>query len=217
MHPITLTIPGPAGYIEPIVEPKKCTSMAWLARFFMYVFIAALIYGIIQFDGSYTLAPSVNYHGLGMALSTACCGEIILLSLSPLSCSKSVTTYITFGSHIMGIILGSGGIIAIFYSTSTHLYSVHSWTGVVFCGSLLLQGITRLTSYTGLNSFFSKVTYISGVAACLLGVQQQQSQRMILPFNQTDTNIGISASTFSCITSVLLVVSSLATLAAFIF
>jgi hypothetical protein len=217
MHPITLTIPGPAGYLEPSVEPKKCTCIPWLARFFMYGFIAALVYGNIQFDGSYTLAPSVNYHSLGMALSTVCCGEIILVSLSPSSCSKSITTYMTFGSHIMGIILGAGGMVAIVYSTSSHLFSVHSWTGIVFCGSLLLQGVTRLTSYTRLNSFFSKVTYISGVAACMLGLQEQQSQSMILPFNQTETTIGISASTFSCITSVLLVVSSLATLAAFIF
>lgn len=217
MHPITLTIPGPAGYIEPIIEPKKCTCIPWLARFFMYGFIAAIIYGSIQFDGSYTLAPSVNYHALGMTLSGACCGEIILASLAPSSCSKSITTYITFGSHMMGIILGAGGMVAIIYSTSIHLYSVHSWTGILFCGSWLLQGLTRLTSYTRLNSFLSKVTYISGVAACLLGVQEQQAQRMILPFNQTETSIGISAPTFSCITSVLLIVSSLATLAAFSF
>lgn len=215
MRPVTLSIPGPAGYIEPIVEPKTCTSMPWVARLFMYGFIASIVYGSMQYDGSYTLAPSLNYHALGMSISAACYGEIILASES--NCSKSITTYITYGSHIIGIILGAGGMAAIVYYTPTHMYSIHSWTGIVFCSSWLLQGITRLTSYTRLHSFFGKVTYISGVGACLLGLQEQQTQRMIIPFNQTETNLGISASTFSCITSVLLVVSSLATLAAFSF
>ena len=212
MHPITLMIPGTGGYIEPFVEPKTCTYMTWLARLFMYGFIAAIVYGHIQFDGSYTWAPSINYHALGMALSGACCGEIMLASTSP--CSKSVTTYITFGSHIMGIILGAGGMVAIIYSTSTHLYSIHSWTGIIFCGSWVSHGLSRLclTGYTRLHAFLGKVTYVSGITACLLGLQEQQTQR-----NQSETSFGISTSTYSCITSVLLVVSSLATFAALSF
>jgi hypothetical protein len=216
MHPVSLTIPGSVGishFIEPVEEPKKNIWLTWLARVFMYGFIAAIIYGSIQFDGSYTLAPSVNYHALGMALSAACYGEIILAADS---CSKSVTTYLNYGSHIIGIILGSGGMAAIIYATPTHMYSIHSWTGIVFCGSWLLQGITRLTRYTQLHSFLGKVTYISGIGACLLGLQEQQMQRMILPVNQTHT-IAISPLTFSCITSAVLVVSSLATLASFFF
>jgi hypothetical protein len=216
MRPFTLSIPGALGMehvMEPAMEPKKM-CIPWLARLFMYGFIAAMIYGSIQFDGSYTFAPSVNYHALGMALSTACFGEITLASSS--SCSKSVTPYLTYGSHVIGIILGAGGMAAIIYSTSTHMYSIHSWTGIVFCGSWLLQGLTRLTPYNRLHAFFGKVTYISGIGSCLLGLQQQQTQRMILPLNQTET-IGISSLTFSCITSVVLVVSSLATLASFIF
>ena len=221
MRPVTLSIPGAMGmehFNEPVIEPKKSIYMPWMARVFMYGFIAAIIYGSIQFDGSYTFAPSVNYHALGMALSTACFGEITLasVSLSPSSCSKSVTNYLSYGSHVMGIVLGTGGMVAIIYTTPTHMYSIHSWTGVVFCGSWLLQGITRLTSYTRLHSFLGKVTYVSGIGACLLGLQEQQTKHLILPLNQTETT-GVSSLTFSCITSVLLVISGLVTLASFSF
>ena len=152
-----------------------------------------------------------------------------------------IKVYLHLFYHLLGLLCGAGGMTAIYLYKSAITTdpisgaatlvpsSAHSWLGLGFFGSWMMQCISKLClrDTKRLHQFLGYVTYTTGLAACALGLQSLQSRDLLLAnvsanngtiilVNRTAAAITPSwVSNQTSISVVLLAVSGIATLAPF--
>lgn len=155
----------------------------------------------------------LGYHALGLSLwAVIFLQESIMSYAAPLffQASYSVRKAMHIGSQIAGLLMGAGGMTAIlWYKNSTIStpvggtdftildhpyyipYSPHAWLGLVFFISWIAQCAGRLfPSYMTpeRHRFLGRVLYLTGLACCGLGLQQQQTRQLLTNINAMANN-----------------------------
>lgn len=146
----------------------------------------------------------LGYHALGLSLWAVVANQETIMAFAiPLCCSSSYKirkiTHITF--QILGMLCGVGGMVAMLWykssvvakpSSGTSItlmndsyyipYSPHAWSGVAFFLGWLAQCVGRCIPYMtpARHRFLGRLTYVTGLVCCCLGMQQQQTRQLVL-------------------------------------
>jgi hypothetical protein len=167
----------------------------------------------------------IGYHAIGLSIWAVVCNQETIMAFGiPLCCSSSYKirkiTHILF--QVIGFLCGLGGMIAMLWYKSSNVstsiygtsftlmndnyyipYSPHAWSGIAFLIGWLSQCIGRCIPYItpARHRFLGRLTYVTGLLCCCLGLQQQQTRQLLLTqlsfTNSTLTNNTISHWWFS--------------------
>ncbi|KAJ3131440.1 hypothetical protein HK100_006372 [Physocladia obscura] len=178
-------------------EGKESKAINWvnwgLARVFTVVFIVILFLWIYEAEGGLGLQEGdlFGLHALGMTIFVLVCTQEALLTLSPVPvfgafAARRVRILVHIALHSIGIVFAMLGLVAIVYYKNLsgyplvfpyfHVYSPHSWVGIVVLSLWIIQAVSKLAGAPRkYHAFLGNAIYITGLAACALGLQDMQS------------------------------------------
>ncbi|KAJ3073925.1 hypothetical protein HDU98_000312 [Podochytrium sp. JEL0797] len=165
-----------------------------LARIFTAIFFVILFLWTYNAEGGLGLVEAnlFGLHALGMSLFVLICTQegILVFTDVPLFgtliASRTTKTLIHIVLHFTGILLATGALVAIVYYKNLsgdplvfpfyHVYSPHSWVGIVILSLWIIQLATKLAGAPKkYHVFLGKAIYLAGLAACAMGLQDMQS------------------------------------------
>ena len=159
----------------------------------------------------------LGYHALGLSLwAVVAMQETIMAYGIPLCCKSTYTVrkWMHIGSQALGFLLGAGGMTAILWYKNSSVnipvggteftimehpyyipYSPHAWLGIVFFLTWMVQCLGRLfpTFMTlARHRFLGRFLYMTGIACCALGLQQQQTRQLMITVTAMANNSTLS-------------------------
>jgi hypothetical protein len=166
----------PPSYIRWTI-PQLCVAAS----------LGLVLYGITSIGDGWIFSPTVGYHALGMTIACIVCTQQRVLYVAPYV-KPSTSTYIYYGSKIIGILCGSVGMVTIVYLCGIHIKSFHACSGVAFGVSWLLQLTSRLLGWTRCALCAEHITYGIGLCSALMGLQYGTFKNSLLVNNSTLVN-----------------------------
>ncbi|KAJ3073929.1 hypothetical protein HDU98_000316 [Podochytrium sp. JEL0797] len=165
-----------------------------LARIFTVIFFVILFLWTYNAEGGLGLVEAnlFGLHALGMSLFVLICTQESILVFTDvpffgtLIANRTTKTLIHIVLHFAGILLATGALVAIVYYKNLsgdplvfpyyHVYSPHSWVGIVILSLWIIQLATKLAGAPKkYHVFLGKAIYLAGLAACAMGLQDMQS------------------------------------------
>jgi len=205
----------PAFRLSTIEQREVPTRSKWYwitPRMFTWGSMAITILLVIQSIGGFTIdKPSLfGYHILGMSTFVLIgTQEIILLPTDPIVCiqctSSSTRSLCSILLHFYSILFALAGMISILmykhYVPSSsisssvfynHLSSSHSWVGllciIVWVIQFIISTFFSSSFLMTFSTFMLKTSYVLGVCACVMGIQEVQTITNIIGYHTNHTS-----------------------------